>query len=302
MLCCTDEHLDNQDAQIRLLLDRMVDGLIVARVGDSANFKKLFDGANVPVVLIDRVCEGVDTDAVVLDNRRAVFDAITYLTNLGHRRIGYISGSFAISPMPDRFAGYREALQAAGIAFEDQLVQLANFHEADGYNAAMQLLSLPERERDLLGQQPMVINHEGDPRPRPVLPGGRLGRLLRHFPGLTCSAAAHHCAPAGRRSATGRQFDVSRLSGNADAAPAGWCCRAGWWCATRAGPCGDDGWRRLEEEFTCEIAGGLVEPGPYAGRHKANVRLADCQCNINPPPGATCHPSAKVRANRSPST
>src|SRR6478736_475916 len=34
MLCCTDEGLDNQDDQIRLLLDRMVDGLIVARVGD----------------------------------------------------------------------------------------------------------------------------------------------------------------------------------------------------------------------------------------------------------------------------
>src|SRR6187402_1684234 len=158
MLCCTDEHLDNQDAQIRLLLDRMVDGLIVARVGDSANFKKLVDGANVPVVLIDRVCEGIDTDAVILDNRRAVFDAITYLTNLGHRRIGYISGSFAISPMPDRFGGYREALQATGIAFEDQLVQLANFHETDGYNAAMQLLSLPERPSAIFSaNNPMVI-------------------------------------------------------------------------------------------------------------------------------------------------
>ncbi len=31
MLCCTDEDLNTQDEQIRLLLDRMVDGLIVAR-------------------------------------------------------------------------------------------------------------------------------------------------------------------------------------------------------------------------------------------------------------------------------
>ena len=40
MLCCTDEDLNNQDDQIRLLLDRMVDGLIVARVGDSAFLKE----------------------------------------------------------------------------------------------------------------------------------------------------------------------------------------------------------------------------------------------------------------------
>ena len=40
MLCCTDEGLDNQDDQIRLLLDRMVDGLIVARVGDDAKFRR----------------------------------------------------------------------------------------------------------------------------------------------------------------------------------------------------------------------------------------------------------------------
>jgi LacI family transcriptional regulator len=58
MLCCTDEGLDNQDDQIRLLLDRMVDGLIVARVGDNAKFKTLVDGTHVPVVLIDQCRKG----------------------------------------------------------------------------------------------------------------------------------------------------------------------------------------------------------------------------------------------------
>ena len=208
MLCCTDEHLDNQDAQIRLLLDRMVDGLIVARVGDSANFKKLVDGANVPVVLIDRVCEGVDTDAVVLDNRRAVFDAITYLTNLGHRRIGYISGSFAISPMPDRFAGYREALAGGRHRLRGPARAARQFprgRRLQRRHAAAVAAAAPER--DLLGQQPDGDRrHEGDPRPRPVLPRGCLGRLLRRFPlGGRVPAAAHHRARSRcRRSASRR--------------------------------------------------------------------------------------------------
>jgi LacI family transcriptional regulator len=158
MLFCTDEHLHNQDDQIRLLLDRMVDGLIVARVGDGAILKEIVDAGNVPVVMLDRVLDGVDTDAVVLDNQRAVFDAITYLIHLGHRRIGYISGSFDISPMHERMAGYREAMQASGLPAEEELIRFANFHETDGYNATMQLLSLHERPSAIFSaNNPMVI-------------------------------------------------------------------------------------------------------------------------------------------------
>jgi LacI family transcriptional regulator len=158
MLCCTDEDRENQDDQIRLLLDRMVDGIIVARVGDGEIIRQIVAQATVPVVMLDRICEGVETDAVVLDNQRAVFDAITYMINLGHRRIGYISGSFDTSPIHDRLAGYRQALQAAGIPVDEDLIRFANFHEADGYNATMQLFSLHERPSAIFSaNNPMVI-------------------------------------------------------------------------------------------------------------------------------------------------
>lgn len=158
MLFCTDEHLNNQDEQIRLLLDRMVDGLIVARVGGSQPFKTIVEGTSVPIVLIDRLCEGIDVDAVVLDNSRAVFDAIAYLTNLGHRRIGYISGSVDVSPMVGRLAGYEQALAAAGLSLSEDLIRTGSFREADGYKAAMQLLSLPDRPTALFSaNNPMVI-------------------------------------------------------------------------------------------------------------------------------------------------
>jgi LacI family transcriptional regulator len=145
MLFCTDEHLDNQDDQIRLLLDRMVDGLIVARVGSDSRFKAIVDAAKVPIVLIDRLCDGVTADAVVLDNKGAVFEVIGHLVQLGHRRIGYISGNVDISTMHERGEGYREALDAAGLAFDPALVRLGNFHEGDGYKAAMELLTLERR-------------------------------------------------------------------------------------------------------------------------------------------------------------
>ena len=119
MLCCNEEDADKQDDQIKLLLDRMVDGLIIAPAGEDEIMKRLVTSTRKPVVLIDRVCDGLDIDAVILDNRRAVFDATTYLIGLGHRRIGYISGPPDTSTGRDRLAGYRDALAAAGVAFDE---------------------------------------------------------------------------------------------------------------------------------------------------------------------------------------
>lgn len=158
MLFCTDENLSNQDEQIRLLLDRMVDGLIVARVGDDAAFGEIVRTAKVPIVLIDRLCEGIDLDAVVLDNEAAVFEVIDYLTRLGHTRIGYITGETDIATMRERDAGYRAALASAGIPFDPPLVRRGDFHEKDGYSAAMQLMTLPDRPTAIFSaNNPMVV-------------------------------------------------------------------------------------------------------------------------------------------------
>jgi LacI family transcriptional regulator len=157
MLCCNEEDAAKQDEQIKLLLDRAVDGLIIAPAAEDKVMKRLLTEARQPVVLIDRMCEGLEVDAVVLDNQKAVFDAINYLLRLGHRRIGYISGTPDSSTGRDRFAGYRQALSAAGLAFSPDLVREGNFREADGYRAAMQLLTLPARPTALFSANNLMV-------------------------------------------------------------------------------------------------------------------------------------------------
>ncbi len=144
MLCCTDEDPNQQEEQISLLLDRMVDGLIIAPAGDDHALERVLKRAGIPVVLIDRISNGIAADAVVLDNQRAVREAIDYLISLGHRRIGYISGSLDTSTGRGRLSGYRDALENAKLSYEDELVRIGNFRERDAYNAAMQLLVLPD--------------------------------------------------------------------------------------------------------------------------------------------------------------
>jgi LacI family transcriptional regulator, galactose operon repressor len=157
MLCSNDEDVETQDNQIRLLLDRMVDGLIIAPAGDDANLKRILGGTDIPVVLIDRICDGIDTDAVILNNQPAVMEAITYLLGLGHRRIGYISGALDTSTGRERLAGYRSALKAAGVAFEDDLMRLGNFREADAYRGACELLTLPDRPTAIFAANNLMV-------------------------------------------------------------------------------------------------------------------------------------------------
>ncbi len=145
MLCCNEEDKAQQDEQIKLLLDRMVDGLIIAPAGEDEIMRRLLTTTRKPVVLIDRICDGLNVDAVILDNQKAVADATSYLIGLGHRRIGFVSGSPNTSTGRDRLAGYQQALVAAGIDYSAELVREGNFREADGYRAAMQLLTMPDR-------------------------------------------------------------------------------------------------------------------------------------------------------------
>ena len=72
MLCCNDRSVTLQEEQIALMRDRMVDGLIISPTGNDEELRKVVAETDVPVVLIDRVLEGVDCDLVVLDNSAAV--------------------------------------------------------------------------------------------------------------------------------------------------------------------------------------------------------------------------------------
>lgn len=157
MLCSSDEDTAKQDEQIRLLLERMVDGLIIGPAGEDEVTRRLVRSTRKPVVLIDRMIAGLGVDAVVLDNRAAVLEAIQYLLGLGHRRIGYISGAAGTATGHDRLEGYRAALANAGITPDPGLVRDGRFREADGYRAAMELMTLPERPTALFSANNLMV-------------------------------------------------------------------------------------------------------------------------------------------------
>jgi len=64
----------------------------------------------------------LDIDSVAMDNVRGAQLAMEHLIDLGHRRIGFISGPIRTVSRVDRLDGYRIALAEAGIQFDRRLV------------------------------------------------------------------------------------------------------------------------------------------------------------------------------------
>ncbi|RZA36196.1 MAG: LacI family DNA-binding transcriptional regulator [Lysobacteraceae bacterium] len=84
-----------------------------------------------------------DRIGVMMEETAAVLELMSGLIEMGHRRIGHIKGPRAHGACQWRFAGYRDALRKAGIAYEADLVAQGEFSFESGMAGANALLDLP---------------------------------------------------------------------------------------------------------------------------------------------------------------
>lgn len=123
------------------LLDRHVDGLIVVPTGGDHGYLEPQRRLGVHVVFVDRPATGIEADAVVLDNVDGARRATDHLLGLGHRRIGFVGDSADVPTARERLAGYRLALDAAGVEFDPALVRFGSSRSELAEVAARRLLS-----------------------------------------------------------------------------------------------------------------------------------------------------------------
>lgn len=140
ILCNTDGRPEKESAYIKLLLEKRVDGIIFTSVQrDESNLTSILE-KGVPFVFAGRTLPNVEADSVVVDNVLGGFQATNHLIRLNHRRIAYISGPSHVSANLDRYEGYRQALQKAGIEVDKDIVVEGDFRQEGGYRAMNILL------------------------------------------------------------------------------------------------------------------------------------------------------------------
>ena len=112
---------------IESLDSRGVGGLIVTPAeGMDAAFLRAQMASGCSLVLVDRPVGGVDADTVLVDNRGGARAGTEHLLRHDHRRIAFLGDDERVYTAAERLAGYRAALDGAGIDYDDALVLMAN--------------------------------------------------------------------------------------------------------------------------------------------------------------------------------
>ncbi len=104
------------------------------------------ESAEVPTVVINNVSPmSRSAESVVCNNRQGALEMTRHLLRLGHTRIAFIAGPPRLLDAHDRLEGYREALQEAGLRFDENLVAFGDYNEKGGRDATRILLSRTPR-------------------------------------------------------------------------------------------------------------------------------------------------------------
>lgn len=144
VLTNSSESLSRETEILELFRRRRLEGVMMtmSREDDPATVT-LIQNLRAPVVLIERE-SSAGVDSVASDHYAGTLQAMGYLLMLGHRRIGLITVTRAALPGRARARAFEAALQAAGVPLDPRLMAGSGFTADYGYNAAYEMLMLPE--------------------------------------------------------------------------------------------------------------------------------------------------------------
>jgi DNA-binding LacI/PurR family transcriptional regulator len=157
VIASVEEHAEaDERAYLRLMLERRVEGLIVARPRLPISTDQVGPPLEVPLVAIaSSVSPGLTV--VDVDNRRGGLDAVSFLLARGHTRIATITGPTVWPSARARLEGYRDALGQAGIVVEPSLVEQASgWGLEDGQAAMTRLLARRARFTALFAYSDLI--------------------------------------------------------------------------------------------------------------------------------------------------
>ena len=145
LICQSNEDVAHERKNIETLINAQVEGILVSLSRTTRDFKH-FDKAtkrDLPLVFFDRILEGRDVNAVVLDDREGAYQTTRHLLAQGCRRIAHFAGPQHLNIYKNRRQGYLDALREHDVPHDEALVFTCDMRLEDGIRGMAQLLKLP---------------------------------------------------------------------------------------------------------------------------------------------------------------
>ncbi len=137
----TDSSSEEELIQLRHLIERRVDGIILSPVLNTPSAVNFVQDQGVPIVVLDYPMPENDVDVVRSDSISAAYQLTERLIHLGHTRISMLSGTKEAVTARERAEGYRRAMDESGL---DPDVHFGDFTIAGGRALAAEVLELPD--------------------------------------------------------------------------------------------------------------------------------------------------------------
>ena len=145
VLCHSDYKVERELHYVEVLQTERSAGVIWFPATSSPDPAFQMAEYGLPLVILDRVVEGVEAPAVVTDNYFGGYRAAEHLIELGHQVLGCITRPMPLHHSSERVRGFRAALADHHIEVDESLFVRGGFHLDEGYEAGKKILQHPLR-------------------------------------------------------------------------------------------------------------------------------------------------------------
>ena len=138
LIACTAENASQETLAVNNLIQRQVDGLIVASsMLNDAEYQKI--NQQLPVVLFDRHLGDSTLPLVITDATEPTAVLVEAVARRGYDEFFFFGGQPRISPTRDRLAGFRLGLERAGMTLDPDWIVHGHYHASSGYELFAEL-------------------------------------------------------------------------------------------------------------------------------------------------------------------
>jgi len=144
ILLQSNDNFELEKKQLDLLVKQQVDGILISLSVKTISFEHLekVQQRGIPLVMYDKISDAINCSTVLIDDKKAAYEAVAYLIRKGYKNIAYFGASLQAHNFSNRFLGYKQALEEFRIPFDDTLVYILedNNEYNHGYTNAEQLI------------------------------------------------------------------------------------------------------------------------------------------------------------------
>ncbi|WP_177204638.1 LacI family DNA-binding transcriptional regulator [Hymenobacter arizonensis] len=144
IICQSSEDVAQERKNLETLLSAQVAGILISvsrTTVDFRHFEKVRKHG-VPLVFFDRILEGDNVNAVLLNDREGAYQATRHLLEQGCRRVAHFAGLQHLNIYKNRRQGYLDALQSYGLEPDETLIKDCDMTLEGGTGCMAELLKL----------------------------------------------------------------------------------------------------------------------------------------------------------------